>query len=450
MSHDNFVWTSQVINTKVNIDNNDSVVSYLPLSHVAAQLIDIYVPLTTGICTYFAQPDALKGSLVTTLKEVQPTIFLGVPRVWEKMEEKMRQVGKNAKGIKKKISKWAKNVGLKSGYLVQNGRKRKCTYKIANKIVFSKVKQNLGLNNCKLFLTGAAPISKETLEYFLSLGIPINEIYGMSESSGPITISLPESQKYKTSSCGMSLDGTEIKIINQDHQTHGEIICRGRHVFMGYLENEEETRKVIDEYGFLHSGDIGKFDKDNFLYIKGRLKEIIITAGGENVPPVLIENNIKNSIDIISNVMVIGDKRKFLSCLITLKCKIGEDGEPDEELEPHVIETLNDFSKKHSLIYKDDTTELSNIGNGHCILCPEETNINNFLDSTDGSNILNYYINCNLQEINKKAISKAQYIQKFRIIPSDFTIQGGELTPTTKLKRKVVCNKYQELINSIY
>jgi len=153
--------------------------------------------------------------------------------------------------------------------------------------------------------------------------------------------------------------------------------------------------------------------------------------------------------DIISNVMVIGDKRKFLSCLITLKCKMNEDGEPGEELEPHVIQTLNDFSEKHSLIY-DNQSKLCNKGNGSYVLCPEETNINSFIKKMDGKNLLNYYIKYNLQHINKNAISKAQYIQKFKIISKDFTIQGGELTPTTKLKRKVVYNQYEDLIDNIY
>ena len=453
MSHDNFIWTSRVVTKRVEINQKDTVVSYLPLSHVAAQLIDIYLPLTTGACIYFAQPDALKGSLVVTLKEVTPTIFLGVPRVWEKMEEKIKQIGKTTTGLKKHISKWAKNIGLNSGYSIQKGGKTKIGYALAKSMVFNKVKSKLGLNKCKFFLTGAAPISKDTLDFFLSLGIPINEIYGMSESSGPMTISVPEPNHYKTASCGLALNGTEIKIINQVQEPNqeGEIICRGRHVFMGYLENEEETQKVIDEYGFLHSGDIGKFDKNNFLYITGRLKEIIITAGGENIPPVLIENNIKNTMDIISNVMVIGDKRKFLSCLITLKCEVGEDGELGEELEPHIFQTLNEFSKTHNLVYKDgDKSKLCNIGNNTHVLCPTETNITKFINNVDGMNLLNYYINYNLQQVNTNAISNAQHIQKFTILLKDFTIEGGELTPTTKLKRKVVCNKYSKLIDSFY
>ena len=322
LSHDNVTWTAYA--NLVNIDANfgkELFVSYLPLSHIAAQMADIYLTMSTGGTAVFAQPDALKGTLVDTLKEARPTRFLGVPRVWEKMYEKMMLIGRKTTGIKRTIATWAKSVGAETNRRrEQQNFTKPSGYSIANKIVFKKIKAALGLDRCVLFLSGAAPIAPEIINYFHSLDICLTDIYGMSESTGPHTSGLPTS--FKIGSPGKSVPGCSTLIDNPDSEGNGEIMMGGRNVCMGYLMMEEKTHEAINDDGWLHTGDVGRLDEDGFLFITGRIKEILITAGGENIPPVLIEDTLKGELPCISNAMLIGDKRKFLSILLTLKVNL--------------------------------------------------------------------------------------------------------------------------------
>jgi len=397
----------------------------LPLSHVAAQMIDIHGPLASGVTVWFAQPDALKGSLGGTLKEIRPTAFLGVPRVWEKIYEKMQEVGKETTGWKKNIAEWAKNKGLEGNYNQQKGHDVPWGWWLANTLVFDNVKKALGLDRTRFCATAAAPISKETLDYFLSLNIPIYEIYGMSECTGPQTINRPNA--LKTGTAGPAIPGTEMKINDPDKDGNGEICYRGRHIFMGYLNNDKDTAETIDENGFLHSGDVGRVDKDGFLSITGRIKELIITAGGENIPPVLIEDEIKRELnDVISNVMVVGDRKKFLTCVVTLKTTANPDSKPGEYpftnvLAPSAQSAFQAAGSKATVV--------------------EEA----LVDSKVREVVEN-----GIKRANKKATSNAQTIQKFEIIKDDFTIEGNELTPTLKLKRRIVLEKHKELIEKMY
>jgi len=425
ISHDNITWTSNLIVQLLQIQDNDSIISYLPLSHVAAQMVDIHGPLAAGIAVYFAQPDALKGSLGQTLKEIRPTAFLGVPRVWEKIYEKMQDVGKGTTGFKKTIAEWAKGKRLEGNYAQQRGEDVPWGWWLANTLVFSKVKEALGLDRTRFCATAAAPIAKETLDYFLSLNIPIYEIYGMSECSGPQTINRPNA--HKTGTAGPAIPGTEMKILDPDKDGNGEIVYRGRHIFLGYLGNDKDTSEAIDEDGWLHSGDVGRIDKDGFLSITGRIKELIITAGGENIPPVLIEDEIKSELsDVISNVMVIGDRRKFLTAVVTLKTTNNADSKPGDYpftnvLAQSVINKISSAGSKATTVEEacNDPKVREVIENG-------------------------------IKKANKKATSNAQTIQKFEIIKDDFTIEGNELTPTMKLKRRIVVEKYKDLIEKMY
>jgi long-chain-fatty-acid--CoA ligase ACSBG len=421
LSHDNLIWTSKVLKDEINLNEEDRIVSYLPLSHVAAQAVDIYAPMISGCELAFARQDALKGSLTVTLQAIRPTIFFGVPRVWEKIEEKMKAVGRSTTGLKKIIVDYAKSVGLYGGYALQRGEDNSFLYNLFNYLLFSKIKEKLGLDQARILITAAAPISKETLEYFMSIGMNICECFGMSECSGPQTISLPKKSGYKTGSCGKTIIGTVIKIDNPDEDGNGEIIFRGRNTFMGYMNNKEATKETIDENGFLHSGDIGRLDDDGYLFITGRKKEIIITAGGENVPPVLIEQTIKKYSELISNVVVIGDNRKFLSCLITLKHKMNPDGSISDKLTDDLEEILRE---------KNISTE--------------------DIEQVYQNELLLKIIQESIDKANLDAISKAQKVQKFKVIPKDFTLETEELTPSLKLRRKIVNQKYEKIIEDFY
>lgn len=421
ISHDSLTWTAKATCIAIGLkEGKEHGISYLPLSHIAAQMLDVVAPMTHGGTTWFAKPDALKGSLKATLTDVRPTFFLGVPRVWEKFEEALKAVGGQATGLKKKIAIWAKAKGLEGNMSMQEGGSKPFGFGLAKALVFKKVRKALGLTRCRFLATAAAPITRETLDFFLALDMPIYEIYGMSECTGPQTISMKG--LHKTGKCGPVFEGAEMMIDNPDEDGNGEVCFRGRHIMMGYLNNEEKTKESIDDDGWLHSGDIGKVDEDGFLSITGRIKEMLITAGGENVPPVPIEDRVKDAMSIISNVMVIGDKRKFLSMLVTLKSGVDmATGVPTDKLTPDVIAALEAIDSKAKTVAEAIADEK-----------------------------LKPYFEAGLKQANKGATSNAQTVKKYTILPTDFSIPGGELGPTLKLKRPVVYQKYEAEMEAMY
>lgn len=423
LSHDNMIWTAKMAAQTVNWGYGCEVlVSYLPLSHVAAQIIDIYIPMLYATAVYFARPDALKGSLGETLKAVRPTAFLGVPRVWEKIQEKMMAVGKQNGYVKRWISAWARDIGLRGNLALMNGESVPYGWALADYLVFQAVRQALGLDRCIYCVVTAAPVKRETLEFFLSLNIPLLEIYGLSECSGPHTFASPGSSRF--ASVGKDISGCSTKIANKDSDNSGELCLSGRNVFMGYLDDEQLTKDSFDEDHWLRSGDCGHIDDDNFIFVTGRLKEILITAGGENVAPVPIENAVKAELPCISNCVLIGDNRKFLSILLTIKTEVCvETNEPTDVLAPSVVDWCRalgcDARTVTELVDRKDPKVFQAIQEG--------------IDRT-----------------NRRAISHAQNIQKWSILPCDFSLTSGEFGPTMKLKRMVVCKNYQQTIESLY
>jgi long-chain-fatty-acid--CoA ligase ACSBG len=491
ISHDNITWTTGImVDCYIPFDNNDRCASYLPLSHIAAQVADIHVPMRVGGCTYFCQPDDMKkGTLTNTLKDVEPTYFFGVPRVWEKIQEKMVQIGRDNSSVLKALSSWAKTLGTKHSDGRQFGRgalslastfssfNRAISiiffavlihnqlaadklpqftflvvdpffrsvyiglwslvvivfliynegYFLANKLVFTTIKGRLGLHKSKANFTAAAPISTDTLNYFASLDIPVFEVFGQSECTGPHTVSAPGI--WKIGACGRPLFGTESKI---DKDTK-ELCYRGRHIFMGYMYDEDKTRETIDEEGFLHSGDVAEFDKDDndksvlagpsgFMKITGRIKELIIGSGGENIPPVLIENEMKAEMVALSNVMVIGDKRKYLTMVVTLKTEVDKDtGAPNDQLAKDALFVA-------AKIGSSATTVTA------AIKCPEWKK----------------YIDAGMKAANARTTSQAQIVQKWALLPRDFSEKMGDLTPTLKLKRSVAAEHFAKEIEAMY
>ncbi|KDO18941.1 hypothetical protein SPRG_15797 [Saprolegnia parasitica CBS 223.65] len=410
LSHDNITWTvfATVVTygrTGVTFSNSEALVSFLPLSHIAAQLFDIYLPIMNGVRIWFAQPDALKGSLGATLKEARPTFLFAVPRVWEKMMEKMISVGASTTGIKKSLVTWCKDVGFRKNQLAQYGQSGglPCGYTIAQKLVFGKVREALGLDQCRVFASGAAPISNETINFFMGLDMPIYEFFGQSESTGPTSLCLAE--QWKVGTVGRELEGTRMKVLDDTQ----ELVAQGRNTMMGYLKQEDVTKDTIDTEGWLHSGDCAKIDDDGFGSITGRIKELIITAGGENIPPVLLEDAVKEELAVLSNVMAIGDRRKFLTALFTLKVLVDGEGNPTDKLESTVATTLQSIGSSATTV--SEARE-----------CPK----------------FNAHLMAGLKKANARAASRAQHIQKFHILDHDFSVNGNELTATLKLKRRVV------------
>lgn len=424
LNHDNLVYDAKNLVHAYKFDNTSEVlVSYLPLSHVAAQVVDIFCCLAIAGTLYFADKNALKGSLVDTLVVARPTVFVGVPRVWEKIFERMQSVARNNGMIKSWIASWAKAQGL-----YYNLNKLKGTdfkhwgYLFAKWLVFNKVKAALGLDRCTVCVTAAAPLSTEIKQYFLSLDIVILEAYGMSECSGAHTLSTND--RCRLGAVGPTLAGFSTKLDNPDSTGEGEICMSGRHVFMGYLNEPEKTAEVFDEDGWLHTGDLGTEDTDGFLYVTGRIKELVITAGGENVPPVHIEQLVLAELPALSNAVLIGDQRKYLTMLVTLKTEMNnETGAPKDNFTPDTLKWLQSIGSKATTV-----TEL---------LQTRDPLVYNEIDQA-------------VKRANTKVISNAQKVQKFQILPHDFSVPTGELGPTLKLKRNVIHKMYANLIEDMY
>jgi long-chain-fatty-acid--CoA ligase ACSBG len=318
-------------------------------------------------------------------------------------------------------------VGRENSRLAQfgNGGGHPFGYGCANSMVFSKIREALGLDKCRAAFTAAAPISPDTLNYFAALDIPIYEVFGQSECTGPHTACI--NWAWKIGTCGRPLLGTTSKV---DPVT-GELCYTGRHIFMGYMHNPEKTEETFDAQGYLRSGDVGEFDADHdpeipapsgFLRITGRIKELIITAGGENIPPVLIENEMKAAMVALSNVMVIGEQKKFLTMLVSLKVEV--------DLETAI--PTNKLAADSLFIGKQIESTATTL---------EEA-------ARDPKWIK--YIDDGMKKANSKTSSQAQVVQKWKMLPVDLSEKAGDLTPTLKLKRNVVTKKYQKLIDSMY
>ena len=396
LSHTNVTWTAKSAVETLGFGPDDVGVSYLPLSHIAEQMLTIHAPMAGGLTVAFSESLEKIGEC---LADVRPHMFVGVPRVWEKIQAKMVAAGTNAPPMRKKLVAWARTVGLEGGYAVQQGRSKPFFYGLANMLVFSKVRQRLGLDRARICISSAAPIAKDTLEFFLSLGVTIVEVYGMSECTGPTTFATAE--RYRTGWVGTKIPGTDLKIADD-----GEICFRGPHIFKGYLKNEAATKEALDAEGWLHSGDIGEIDKDGYLRITDRKKELLITAGGENVAPQAVEGQLK-SIPVVAQAVALGDRQKFIAALVTL--------DPDQV--PPFAAAAGSEAK----------TPL------------------------DASKCEKFKSHLEKQiEIANEKLARVQRVRKFAILPNELTIDGGELTPTMKLKRRVISDKYKEQIAQLF
>ena len=311
LTHENLAWTGDMLATAAKIEKGDEVLSYLPLSHIAEQANTVHIPISVGSVVNYCH-DGLQ--VAEYLKEVRPHVFFGVPRVWERFYAGIGARMAEAEGAKAKIAGWARGVGTKATAQrnagTEPGGLLAVQDKIADKLVFSKLKAALGLDRCKVYISGAAPASLEILEFMGSLGIPICEIYGQSEGTGPTSSNLPGAVKF--GSVGRPLPGVEVKLGPDD-----EILFRGKNVFPGYSKDQAATDECLID-GWLYSGDLGSLDSDNYLTITGRKKDIIITSGGKNVAPKNIEGAL-TALELVGHAVCIGEQQRYLTALITLE-----------------------------------------------------------------------------------------------------------------------------------
>jgi long-chain acyl-CoA synthetase len=404
LSNDNLSITANMAHDVMKnllVDGEDCVVSYLPLSHIAEQMFTIHLAITLGYPVYFA-PSIEK--LKDTLIEARPTLFFAVPRVWEKFQSLIEKGLNEATGPRAAIIKFSRATGLEAGaQILTYGKPQGLTaikYEIARKLFFSKVAGKVGLDRLKIAVSAAAPITQDTLEFFMSLGIIIREIYGQSEGSGRTTFTYLDPGGTKIGAVGKKMPRVDVKIAEED----GEILVKGPNVFMGYYKNPEATAETLID-GWLHSGDIGEFDSDGFLRITDRKKNIIIPAGGHNVAPAPIEGKVKGYTPV-SQCVMIGDLKKHISALITL----------DPEAAPAYAGRKG---------WPEDLEALATHGP--------------FLDE----------LQAHVDKVNA-LFDKAARIKKFRVLPQEFTEENGELTPTKKIKRRVIHERYADLIDEIY
>jgi long-chain acyl-CoA synthetase len=403
LSHENLAWTARrAVEAVGEVGEDDCVVSYLPLSHIAEQMFSIHLAITAGYPIWCCD-DISK--VKETLVVARPTLFLAVPRVWEKFRVALEARFSEATGPKRKILdlslKTGRDVGEK---VVEKGiaglsLPERAQFELAQRLFGNKLKAALGLDRLKVAVSGAAPIGKDVLDFFLATGIIIHEVYGQSEGSGPSSFNFPRPGERRIGSVGKAFPGAEIKIAED-----GEILVKGKNVFKGYFKDPESTSETLID-GWLHSGDVGRLDNEGFLYITDRKKDLLITAGGKNVAPQNIEAKLRE-IDGISQAFVIGDRRKFLSALLTL----------DPERAPALARERG---------WPEDLDSLA-------------THVD-FLAHVDHG----------VEKANA-ALARYESVRKYKVLPTDFTTESGELTPTQKMKRKVINENHADIIESLY
>ena len=390
------------INTGINIfkpQENDEQLSFLPLCHILERTVSVMYPLQTAAVINFAESI---DTVPENIREVSPTGFIAVPRIWEKFYSSITITMKDATFIGKAFYKFAISVGSKRKDYILNGEPVPFTTQLlfgfCDQFVLKNIKKLLGLNNCRYALSGAAPISPELIDWYLSIGLDMREGWGMTETAGIGTAFY--SREIKKGCVGRAIDGSEVQIAKD-----GEILFRGPGVFCGYLNKPEQTNETIID-GWLHTGDVGHLDNSGNLKITDRKKDIIITAGGKNISPSEIENELKFSA-FISDAVVIGDKRKFLSCLIMI----------DEE-------NVMKFAQDHDVPFSNFES-----------LCKSKEIID--------------LIQLEVNQVNKK-FANVEQVKKFTLIDVQLTAEDDELTPTMKLKRKFINQKYTNIIEAMY
>ncbi len=399
ISHQNVTWTNRALAKSNAAYEGDEILSYLPLCHVAERNSTTFAAMTNGYVINFAEN---LETVPEDLREISPHAFFAVPRIWEKFYSQIILRMQECTWLEKKMFAWAVEVGQKASALKLGHQPwpgvLKLKYALSHFLVFRNLKRLLGLERARYMLSGGAPISPDILKFFHAVGLFIREVYGQTEVTGPTSIHQGEDIKLGT--VGKPIPETEVRIAED-----GEILVRGPHVFQGYLKAPELTRETIID-GWLHSGDIGRFDDEGNLIITDRKKDIIITSGGKNVTPQFIENKLKFS-PYINDAVVIGDARKYLTALIMID---------KENVTQYAQDNRIPFTTYKSLCHNEDIRDLIQ------------------------------------KEVNKvnKTLAQVETLKDFRLIDIELTSDDPELTATMKLKRKYVNERFKDLIREMY
>ncbi|HKZ04127.1 MAG TPA: AMP-binding protein [Methylomirabilota bacterium] len=399
LSHRNILFQLAYADFITPLREGDQQLSFLPLCHVAERTFTVFNPLYTGATVNFAESI---DTVSENIREVAPALFFAVPRIWEKFYSGVALRMRDATWLGRTTYGLAMKVGFAIADRRIAGRKpslwQGLAFRVADFLVLDNVKRSIGLHRARGAATGAAPIAPDLIRWYLALGINLIEVYGQTENTGLATAMPPD--RMKLGSVGVARPGTEVRL-----SPDGEILLKGPHVFMGYYGKPEKTAETIVD-GWLHTGDVGTMDGDGYVRITDRMKDIIITAGGKNVTPSEIENQLKFS-PYISDAVVIGDRRKFLSCLVMID---------HETVAQYAQERNVPFSNFASLCRAAEVQEL---------------------------------IRGEIERVNKQ-LARVETIKTFRLIEQLLTPEDEELTPTMKLKRAYVNVKYKDLIDGMY
>ena len=402
ITHENELSAGRSFDQIIQFPDGARAVSYLPMAHIAERSCTHYLPIMFGF-TVTCCPDARQ--VISYLPEVKPSWFFAVPRIFEKLKAAM-EAGMEAEQDeeRKKFAKHALEVGLKKVRLEQSGEEvpddLREEFEKLDEQVFSKIRAGLGLDEIEALNVGAAPTPREVIEFFHAIGLPLAELWGMSETCGAGTCNRPEHIKIGT--VGPPAPGIEVKLADD-----GEVLVRGGVVMKGYRNQPEKTKETFDEDGFLLTGDIGEFDQDGFLKIVDRKKELIINAAGKNMSPANIEAKLKTASPLIGQAIAIGDARPYNVALVTL--------DPD---------SVPGFAREHGL----EGEPIEKLAGEEAVIAAVQEGVNRA----------------------NEQLARVEQIKKFKILPTDWEPGGDELTPTMKLKRKPIVGKYQDEIEALY
>jgi long-chain acyl-CoA synthetase len=398
LSHRNVVFQIANADAFIPLRTGDEQLAFLPLCHVAERTFTVFLPLRSGAIANFAESI---DTVPENVREVAPTTFFAVPRIWERFYSGIAIRMKEATWIGRAMYGWAIKVGLKVAETELAGDKPSAGLKFLHKaldwLVLDNIKRVIGMHRVKFAGTGAAPIAPDLIKWYRALGIDMREVYGQTENTGLAT-GMPD--RIKLGTVGVAAPRTEVKL-----SPEGEILLRGPHVFMGYYKQPEKTAETLKD-GWLHTGDVGTMDNEGYVRITDRMKDIIITAGGKNITPSEIENQLKFS-PYISDAVVIGDKRKFLSCLIMID-----------------YDNVAAYAQSANVPFTDFAS-----------LCRARE--------------IGDLIWAEIEKVNAN-FARVETIKTFRLIEQQLTAEDDELTPTMKLKRKFVNEKYKGMIDGMY
>jgi long-chain acyl-CoA synthetase len=394
LTHGNIAANQSVVSEDFYFDSTDALISFLPLSHVTARALD-YVMYWYGVqVAYCSKFDMLPQAM----REIKPTVFVGVPRVFEKIRQEVeRRVAPSP--VKKRLLAWAVGVGAGHRDTVYDGRRpSSLLWKLADKLVYSKVREAFG-GRVRIFVPGGAPLGIDTALWFASVGIALWEGYGLTETSPVIALNTP--LRHRMGAAGMPLPNLELKLAED-----GELLVRGPSVFAGYWHKPEATAESFDAEGFFRTGDVGRLDADGFLFITDRKKELLKTSGGKMVAPQPIESKLKNNA-LVAQAALVGDRHKFISVLIS----------------PNFAE-LEAWARLHGIEAKSRAELVAD------------------------NRVLALYGEI-VREVNG-SLANFETLKRFRVLAEEWSIDSGELTPSMKLKRRVITARYDALIDALY